>query len=83
MRAASLAAEPFSDPTRSQLVYCNHTFCPSPGEIVGDLHEVSEPVCVCASVTVFCVRLTVHVLCQCFNVNGELVLNYSITDAWG
>ena len=35
------------------------------------------------SVTVFCVRLTVHVLCQCFNVNGELVLNYSITDAWG
>lgn len=39
--------------------------------------------CVCASVTVFFVRLTVHVLCQCFNVNGELVLNYSITDAWG
>jgi ubiquitin-like protein ATG12 len=38
--------------------YVSSAFCPSPDELVGNLHD-------------------------CFQVGGELVIQYSITAAWG
>jgi hypothetical protein len=71
-----------------QLLYCNSAFAPSPDESVRDLFEVRHR-CAFASVAMRPQQPTPADSCvtaaprQCFQVNGELVINYSTMEAWG
>jgi hypothetical protein len=67
-----------------QFVYCNSSFAPSPDQKLSSLFAVCTDDATPGSSRPIDAWLTPSLsVCQCFQAGDVLVLNYSLTQAWG
>lgn len=70
--------------TSWQFLYINSAFAPAPDEIVGNLYKVkSRKRRHLFFYTFYSEKLSARTSTQLFNTDGQLIINYCTTSAWG